>query len=161
MRLSSGMDGFYRFMLAWSVILYISAIGMVESKRTPPANTMTCDNGRRRIPTAWINDGYCDCPIEGSDEPLTGACGGAINFQCRNAGFLPALIPYVRFFLSRNVENAQNQISRMLLNNNFFIRRGLGLDFLCAGLVCCRSSLVNDGYCGMHRCFFCSLRMPR
>lgn len=30
------------------------------------------------IPNDWINDGYCDCPHDGSDEPATGACSGSL-----------------------------------------------------------------------------------
>ena len=31
------------------------------------------------IPKDWINDGYCDCPLEGIDEPDTGACSGSVD----------------------------------------------------------------------------------
>lgn len=29
------------------------------------------------IPEDWINDGYCDCPMDGKDEPDTNACSGS------------------------------------------------------------------------------------
>ncbi|KAL3926756.1 MAG: hypothetical protein SGBAC_013345 [Bacillariaceae sp.] len=29
------------------------------------------------IPDSWINDGYCDCPFDGKDEPNTAACSGS------------------------------------------------------------------------------------
>jgi hypothetical protein len=29
------------------------------------------------IPDDWVNDGYCDCPLDGSDEPDTDACSGS------------------------------------------------------------------------------------
>jgi hypothetical protein len=29
------------------------------------------------IPKSWINDGYCDCPLDGMDEPDTDACSGS------------------------------------------------------------------------------------
>lgn len=29
------------------------------------------------IPESWINDGYCDCPFDGLDEPDTDACSGS------------------------------------------------------------------------------------
>jgi len=29
------------------------------------------------IPTDWMNDGYCDCPLDGLDEPNTNACSGS------------------------------------------------------------------------------------
>ena len=31
----------------------------------------------RVIPPEWINDGYCDCPLDGLDEPETEACSGS------------------------------------------------------------------------------------
>ena len=34
----------------------------------------------RSIPSDWINDGYCDCPLDGIDEPDTGACSGSANW---------------------------------------------------------------------------------
>jgi hypothetical protein len=29
------------------------------------------------IPDEWVNDGYCDCPLDGRDEPDTDACSGS------------------------------------------------------------------------------------
>jgi len=29
------------------------------------------------IPESWMNDGYCDCPYDGNDEPNTNACSGS------------------------------------------------------------------------------------
>jgi hypothetical protein len=29
------------------------------------------------IPDDWVNDGYCDCPLDGADEPDTDACSGS------------------------------------------------------------------------------------
>jgi hypothetical protein len=31
----------------------------------------------RVISSKWINDGYCDCPLDGQDEPGTDACSGS------------------------------------------------------------------------------------
>mmetsp|Transcript_22642 Transcript_22642/g.53466 ORF Transcript_22642/g.53466 Transcript_22642/m.53466 type:complete len:803 (+) Transcript_22642:228-2636(+) len=44
--------------------------------------TITCLGGwagdaQQHIPKAWINDGYCDCPFDGKDEPNTNACSGS------------------------------------------------------------------------------------
>ncbi len=41
-----------------------------------------CPGGGRggqelEIPDGWINDGYCDCPLDGRDEPDTDACSGS------------------------------------------------------------------------------------
>jgi len=32
------------------------------------------------IPKSWINDGYCDCPYDGLDEPQTQACSGSSSW---------------------------------------------------------------------------------
>jgi len=34
----------------------------------------------QEIPDEWINDGYCDCPVDGVDEPGTNACSGSSNW---------------------------------------------------------------------------------
>ena len=33
----------------------------------------------RSLPASAINDGYCDCPHDGQDEPDTGACAGSVD----------------------------------------------------------------------------------
>lgn len=33
--------------------------------------------GTHRISEEQVNDGYCDCPLDGSDEPHTNACSGS------------------------------------------------------------------------------------
>lgn len=33
----------------------------------------------RTLPASAINDGYCDCPHDGQDEPDTGACAGSVD----------------------------------------------------------------------------------
>lgn len=33
----------------------------------------------RTLPASAINDGYCDCPHDGTDEPDTGACAGSVD----------------------------------------------------------------------------------
>lgn len=43
---------------------------------------LQCDIGwnqpnLQEIPQDWINDGYCDCPLDGADEPNTDACSGS------------------------------------------------------------------------------------
>jgi len=44
----------------------------------------TCHDGIQKIPTAMVNDDYCDCK-DGSDEPGTAACTGG-SFFCLNKG---------------------------------------------------------------------------
>ena len=34
-------------------------------------------NSARVIPDKWINDGYCDCPLDAADETETNACSGS------------------------------------------------------------------------------------
>lgn len=33
--------------------------------------------GTHKVPEERINDGYCDCPLDGADEPQTHACSGS------------------------------------------------------------------------------------
>lgn len=52
---------------------------------TDDAETITCLGGwtgdsQQSIPKAWINDGYCDCPFDGKDEPNTNACSGSSDW---------------------------------------------------------------------------------
>jgi hypothetical protein len=49
---------------------------------TAAADDIKCDSGwgqeERVIPSEWINDGYCDCPLDGLDEQGTEACSGSV-----------------------------------------------------------------------------------
>lgn len=66
--------------------------------------------GIQKIPEEKINDGYCDCPLDGADEPHTNACSGSTmgaftgiaavsteskKYQCPQQRKLQ--IPYSRF----------------------------------------------------------------
>lgn len=59
--------------------------------------TLTCDGGRT-LPSAALNDDFCDC-ADGSDEPRTSACAGAgaaagsAPFRCGNAGSVATALP--------------------------------------------------------------------
>jgi len=37
------------------------------------------------IPEIWVNDGYCDCPFDGKDEPDTDACSGSLSWAGVNS----------------------------------------------------------------------------
>lgn len=63
--------------------LYYSSLLLVSSKLAASSVTaLQCATGwkageSREIPADWINDGYCDCPLDGADEPDTDACSGS------------------------------------------------------------------------------------
>jgi protein kinase C substrate 80K-H len=53
------------------------------------AATFACDG--RDLPAAYVNDGYCDCEADRSDEPETGACPDTL-FRCANRPGAPTTI---------------------------------------------------------------------
>ncbi|KAI3645009.1 hypothetical protein MP228_011173 [Amoeboaphelidium protococcarum] len=53
---------------------------------------ITCNNGQIVIPISAVNDNYCDCPLDGLDEPGTSACSNG-KFYCRNRGYVSHYIP--------------------------------------------------------------------
>ncbi|KAJ9520990.1 hypothetical protein QJQ45_022708, partial [Haematococcus lacustris] len=48
----------------------------------------TCLDSSVTIPYSRVNDNYCDCPTDGSDEPGTAACYHG-SFYCANRGYEP------------------------------------------------------------------------
>lgn len=54
-----------------------------QQKGINPIMTLTfkCATSGRQISVDKINDNYCDCPADGSDEPRTNACANG-NFIC-------------------------------------------------------------------------------
>lgn len=56
-----------------------------QQKGVNPVQIMTltfkCATSGRQISVDKINDNYCDCPADGSDEPRTNACANG-NFMC-------------------------------------------------------------------------------
>jgi len=71
------------------------ALGVAPSLQEKyKAEYFTCDDGRKRIPRAQVNDDYCDCQ-DSSDEPGTSACAGKVGarFYCVNFGYRSLYIP--------------------------------------------------------------------
>jgi hypothetical protein len=56
-------------------------------------STFSCDG--MTIPIHKVNDNFCDCPQDGTDEPGTSACQFG-HFTCQNDGFQSILIPSSR-----------------------------------------------------------------
>lgn len=53
-----------------------------EAKYTPDQDGMfMCTESKLKIPFSFVNDDYCDCPLDGSDEPGTNACDNG-HFCC-------------------------------------------------------------------------------
>jgi alpha-glucosidase len=52
-------------------------------------NRFRCLKSGSLIPFAWVNDDFCDCPEDGSDEPSTNACRKG-TFTCgeKSSGYV-------------------------------------------------------------------------
>lgn len=79
--------------------------------------------------TGLLNDDYCDCPLDGRDEPLTSACNSGI-FQCgepgdEHAGLLREA-QALESMLSVEDQRAMIQITRNILPT--FVSSGKVLD---------------------------------
>ncbi|CAJ1965675.1 unnamed protein product [Cylindrotheca closterium] len=64
------------------VHFHLLCLGLVFSVSS--ASELKCATGldgkEAVIPESWINDGYCDCPFDGKDEPNTEACSGSTSW---------------------------------------------------------------------------------
>eukprot|EP01114_Cavostelium_apophysatum_P005239 TRINITY_DN1600_c0_g1_i3.p1 TRINITY_DN1600_c0_g1~~TRINITY_DN1600_c0_g1_i3.p1 ORF type:complete len:518 (-),score=147.54 TRINITY_DN1600_c0_g1_i3:38-1591(-) len=56
-------------------------------KLTYSSTEFTCADGSRTIPFSQVNDDFCDCEQDGSDEPGTSACINGF-FYCENKGHI-------------------------------------------------------------------------
>lgn len=87
------------FLLMCIVVMVSATIKGVEpseeGKYASASNIFQCLDKSKTIPVEYVNDGYCDCENDGSDEPGTSACSNAksnIKFYCANKGHLPTYI---------------------------------------------------------------------
>ena len=67
--------------LPFNKLFVADAAGIDEDK----VKTITCRSGwngssETIIPHEWVDDGYCDCPFDGKDEPNTNACSGSLSW---------------------------------------------------------------------------------
>lgn len=77
-------------------------IALLASACVTAAHSLKCATGYgqnvRVIPDSWINDGFCDCPLDALDEPNTDACSGApVGGWAGLAGSMERR--YVQFFV--------------------------------------------------------------
>jgi hypothetical protein len=66
----------------------------LDAARSAGGAQVACDDGH-----GAINDEYCDCALDGSDEPRTAACSGlalGARFRCENEGLSPVDVPLSR-----------------------------------------------------------------
>ena len=68
----------YFQLLCLSILFSVSSAGDLKCATGLDGRTETV------IPEAWINDGYCDCPFDGKDEPNTEACSGSSSWPGLN-----------------------------------------------------------------------------
>ena len=75
---------FRSFLMITSCVLILKSSAAVTAAANveEETKTITCatgwgSNGEQLIVSEQINDGYCDCPIDGKDEPDTQACSGS------------------------------------------------------------------------------------
>lgn len=64
-----------------SDIYYISKGEPASVKQNIKQSKFVCKSTGEVIEVSKVNDDYCDCPEDGSDEPLTSACENS-HFQC-------------------------------------------------------------------------------
>lgn len=70
---------------SWFCASFVVAAAGTDDGGESTTATTTCLTGwsgnlERAIPKEWMNDGYCDCPFDGKDEPNTNACSGSLSW---------------------------------------------------------------------------------
>ena len=61
----------------WWMAILIIAIALPLPTRADLECAIGWGTGMHRISEEQVNDGYCDCPLDGADEPHTSACSGS------------------------------------------------------------------------------------
>lgn len=69
--------------MIWFSLFYIRGIRLKDYDAYNPVvrNTFFCLQSKKGIPFERLNDDYCDCIEDGSDEPETNACANGV-FYC-------------------------------------------------------------------------------
>lgn len=109
-----------------------------ETPHTDLIVRFRCLDQTKSIPFTAVNDGYCDCEGDGSDEPGTSACAGITkgytSFLCATRNMHPA--PLIDFDGTRFLPNARPKPRKpnSMRNPANFIQR-------------VPASMVDDGVC--------------
>lgn len=82
-----------RISLLYSLTWALDLTGVApENEQLYKVAKLVCPgNPEKTLTEAMINDGFCDCPEDGFDEPGTSACNNGA-FYCHNKGFLPKTV---------------------------------------------------------------------
>lgn len=63
------------------VFLVLATVGSAITAE--PFTCLAADRSTKTITTSMVDDNYCDCPINGEDEPSTSACAHTVKrFTC-------------------------------------------------------------------------------
>ena len=77
-----------------TLVAFALLTSLLLLQNTSSSGSLVCKTwtgADQEIPPPRINDGYCDCPHDGSDEVGTGACAGSMDGMW--AGLSPRLLP--------------------------------------------------------------------
>lgn len=79
----------FRFGSVLTAVLILALLAL------PAAADIACGGEGKSVPDSHVNDDYCDCELEGTDEPRTGACANQ-PFVCANKPASALTIPASR-----------------------------------------------------------------
>lgn len=108
--------------------------GLGPSLDAPPAlrfrdhmdldkKVFTCYSGTKTVPLSFLNDNYCDCDDDGSDEPGTSACSHG-HFICGQLPSITTTLPPYHHLRGQNKQQEDGEVAASI-----------------------PSSRVNDGFC--------------